>query len=78
MVRILGYSLPTSATAIGIIIAVVAVLLIHIDKKLVTAKKPMTESHTLPLVIPITAFASQRSIPCFCKRAASVKPPINK
>ena len=78
IVRILGYSLFTKAIAIGIIIAVVAVLLIHIDKKLVTAKNPTMETHSLPLDIDVTLSANHLSIPCLFKRAAKVNPPINK
>ena len=78
MVLILGYCLSIRAIAIGIIIAVVAVLLIHIDRKLVTPKNPIVDNHNFPLAIFITRFASHKSIPCLFNNAANVKPPIKR
>jgi len=48
------------------------------ERKLVTAKNPITEIHNCPLAAVVTFWASQISILYLFNNAASVNPPINK
>ena len=64
--------------AMGSIMAVVDVLLIHMDKKLVTPKNPITDHQRCPPDAVVTFFANQISILYLFNKAAKVNPPINK
>lgn len=59
----------------GIIIAAVAVLLIHIDSSAVTPNSIKTARRILPLAIANTLSAMTLSSPCTCIAAARAKPP---
>lgn len=59
----------------GIIIAAVAVLLIHIDSSAVTPNSIKTARLILPLAIANTLSAMTLSSPCTCIAAARAKPP---
>ena len=61
--------------ASGSIMAVVAVLLIHIDRKAVTAKSARTDTSMLPRDSEISHRAILRSSFWTCSAVASAKPP---
>ena len=61
--------------ASGSIMAVVAVLLIHIDRKAVTAKSASTDTSMLPRDSEISHRAILRSSFWTCSAVASAKPP---
>ena len=61
--------------ASGSIIAVVAVLLIHMDRNEVTQNSAMTAMSRLPRDSEISHRAILRSSFCTCRAVASAKPP---
>ena len=61
--------------ASGSIIAVVAVLLIHMDRNEVTQNSAMTATNRLPRDSEISHRAILRSSFCTCRAVASAKPP---
>ena len=61
----------------GSIIAAVAVLLIHMERPVVTANTIITAASILPRESEITSIAIFLSSRCTCMAAASAKPPKN-
>ena len=62
----------------GNIIAAVAVLLIHIERKAVMEKRYITATNKFPRAIAMILLAIILSSFCICKAVAKAKPPKNK
>jgi hypothetical protein len=73
-----GYFLSTRDIPIGRSMAVVAVLLIHMERKEELARKKIIPTHLLPPDKWIILVASHLSIPCSLKTEARANPPRNR